>query len=178
VWTSTSSELPAGRADALAIARVVKPRGLRGELECTILTDFPDRFATTTEVLVGERRELRLLLSSRVEGDRVVVKLDGVDDRTAAEALRGVLLQVPRERAVALPQGAYFWDDLVGLRVENEAGETLGTLSEVLRTGANDVYVVKRDRGELLIPAIKQVVERVDLARGSITVRLLPGLDS
>jgi 16S rRNA processing protein RimM len=149
---------------------------LHGEVSCTILTDFPDRFATTVELLVGEPPVSRAVESQRLHQDRLLLKLAGVDDRSAAEELRGALLQVPIEAAVELPAGSYYWYQLIGLRVVDEAGRELGELVEVLPTGSNDVYVVRGQFGEILLPAIKDVVREVDLAGGRLRVHLLPGL--
>jgi 16S rRNA processing protein RimM len=106
------------------------------------------------------------------------LKLAGIDDRTAAEAMRGALVRVPIEQAVELPPGSYFWHEIVGLRVQDTRGRALGTVAEVLATGSNDVYVVRDERRELLIPAIKDVVREIDLEQGRILIELLPGLES
>lgn len=145
-------------------------------MSCTVLTDFPDRFATTVELLVGEPPVARVVESHRLHQNRLLLKLAGVDDRAAAEELRGALLQVPVEAAVELPAGSYYWYQLIGLRVVDESGRELGELVEVLPTGSNDVYVVRGQFGEILLPAIKDVVREVDLAGGRLRVHLLPGL--
>jgi 16S rRNA processing protein RimM len=104
------------------------------------------------------------------------LKLAGIDDRTAAEAMRGALVRVPIEQAVELPPGSYFWHEIVGLRVQDTRGRALGTVAEVLATGSNDVYVVRSAEGELLLPAIKDVVRAIDREHGVMTVELIPGL--
>jgi 16S rRNA processing protein RimM len=93
-----------------------------------------------------------------------------------AATLFGELLYVSRDEAATLPRGSYFEHEVVGLRVETVEGGVLGTIAEILRTGANDVYVVRGERGEVLIPAVRHVVRRVDLPGGRIVVALLPGL--
>ena len=111
----------------------------------------------------------------RVAGPSAVVQLVGVNSAEAAAALRGALLYVPTEQAVR-PRGQHFWHEIEGLRVETEDGRGLGIVTEVMRTGANDVYVVDGAGGELLIPAIADVVREIDVRAGRIVVRLLPGL--
>jgi 16S rRNA processing protein RimM len=111
-----------------------------------------------------------------LQRDRIVLKLSEVDDRSAAERLRRALVQVPVERAVRLPESTYFWHQIVGLRVEDMSGQPLGEVVEVLATGSNDVYVVRTPTGELLLPAIKQVIRGIDIERGTMSVELLPGL--
>jgi 16S rRNA processing protein RimM len=155
---------------------VLGPHGVRGELACRILTDFPERFARTRELLLGDPPVSRRVERQRVNGDTVLLKLAGIDDRTTAEQLRGALLSVPLEAAVELPPGAYFWHEIIGLRVEQRDGELVGRVVDVLATGSNDVYIVDTPRGELLLPAIKDVVLQIDRARGVMTVELIPGL--
>ena len=127
-------------------------------------------------MLVGDSDELRRVERQRLHGDRVILKLAGIDDRTAAEAMRGALVRVPIEQAVELPPGSYFWHEIVGLRVQDTRGRALGTVAEVLATGSNDVYVVRSGEGELLLPAIKDVVRAIDREHGVMTVELIPGL--
>jgi 16S rRNA processing protein RimM len=151
---------------------------LRGELSCELLTDFPERFARTDELLVGDPPRPFRLERHRLEPQRVVVKLRGIDDREAAEGLRGALLQVPADTATALPEGSFYWHQIVGLRVEDVGGRELGRVAEILATGSNDVYIVRPAEGrELLLPAIKDVVKAIDLEQGVMVVELLPGLE-
>jgi 16S rRNA processing protein RimM len=151
---------------------------VRGELACALLTDYPERFSRTRAVLVRGGQGRHRVLGSRLSGERVYLRLEGVADRTTAEALRGAILEVPLAEAVALPPDTYFWHQLIGLEVQTEAGERLGALAEVLPTGGNDVYVVRDESREILLPAIREVVRRVDLERGVMVVSLLPGLAS
>jgi 16S rRNA processing protein RimM len=112
----------------------------------------------------------------RLHSGAALLKLAGCDDRDAAEALRGMLVQVPIEHAVQLEEGEYYQHQVVGLEVETVDGEPLGRLVEVLETGANDVYIVLGPRGEILIPALSAVVQRIDLDDGRMIVHPLPGL--
>jgi 16S rRNA processing protein RimM len=107
----------------------------------------------------------------------VVLKLAGVGDASAAAKLRNADLHVPIEEAVPLPDGQYYVHQIVGLEVWTDTGRLLGPVMEVLRTGSNDVYVVRSGKGELLLPAIDQVVKQVDLPERRIVVSLLPGLE-
>ena len=106
----------------------------------------------------------------------VILRLAGLTDRDAAAKLRGSFVQVPESEAWKLPNGRYYWHQIVGLRVVTVEGEEIGTVAEILETGANDVYVVKRDGRERLLPAIKDVVKEIAPARGEMIVELLPGL--
>jgi 16S rRNA processing protein RimM len=113
----------------------------------------------------------------RLHQGRVLLKLEGCDDRTAAEALRGAFVQVPIEEAIPLDEGEYYEHQIVGLAVWTAKGEALGEVVEILYTGANDVYVVRGlDRSEILIPAIAGVILKVDLEAGRLVVELPEGL--
>ncbi len=161
----------------LRIGTITRPHGLHGEVRVLPDTDFPDRFLTLRRVLVaGPEGEVPYEVESvRPHGRFFLVKLRGIKTREAAEALRGREVRIPREEAAPLPEGTYYVSDILGLEVQTVEGEVLGRVRDVLRTGANDVYVVAGKR-EILLPAIEDVIEEVDLKAGRIVVRLLPGL--
>ncbi len=161
----------------LVIARIVSPQGNRGEVKAELVTDFPERFASTASVYLGPEHRRYEVEGHHFLEDAVVLKLKEVDTIDQAERLRGMLVEVPEEEAVKLPKNHYFWHQILGLRVVSVEGELLGQVDDILQTGSNDVYVVHGPRGELLIPAIKQVVKSVDPAQGTITVELMPGLE-
>ena len=100
-----------------------------------------------------------------------------IPDRTAAEKLRGLDVEVPRSEAHPLPRGQFYWHEVIGLAVEDaRTGEQLGTVRDIIETGANDVYVVQGARGEILVPAIKSVVKQIDPPAGRMLIEPLPGL--
>lgn len=111
----------------------------------------------------------------RTVSGKTVVKLSGVDDRNASEALRGKLLEVPEADLMALPADTYFQHQVVGLTAMTTDGTKLGAVIEVLRTRSNDVYVVRGVR-EYLIPAISDVIKVVDLQNGRLVIEPIPGL--
>ena len=137
---------------------------------------FPERFRALRTVYLGEQYQPAAVLHRRLHPGGVVLRLDSVASRDAARALDGTYLYVPEAQAVALPQGEYFVHQIVGLAVVTSGGDHLGTIAEVLPTGSNDVYVVRGPRGEVLLPATKEVVLQVDLAAGTMLVEPLPGL--
>ena len=157
---------------------MLRPQGLRGEALCQILTEFPERFTRTAHVFLGTPPREYRVRRAQVEGNHVLLDLEGVNSPEAVEPLRGLEVMIPRAEAEPLPPGRYYWQDVVGLWIQDEAGEILGQLVEILETGANDVYVVHGDTGELLLPAIRQVVLSLDPAAGVMTVRLLPGMQA
>lgn len=140
------------------------------------LTDFPERLGRLREVVLrGEGGDKAATIEwARPHGRLYLVKLEGRDSAEAVVELRGDYITIAREEAVSLPPGEYYHYQIVGLRVEEEGGRGLGTIREVLATGANDVYVVeRRGEGDLLIPAIKLVVRDIDLEAGVMVVRPL-----
>jgi len=157
------------------VGRIVVPRGVRGELKVEPLTDFPERFAPGQVMWVrGVRREVE---GSRQRGRQVLLKLAGVDSAEQAAALRDELLEVPQEELAALGEGRYYRFQLLGMAVHDTAGETLGTIADILSTGANDVYIVRGPRGELLLPAIEEVIKEVDTEGGRMVVELMEGME-
>ena len=110
------------------------------------------------------------VLEADVHGKVLVAKLEGIADRTAAEKYKGQLIAVPRAELPEREEGEYYWSDLVGMSVENLAGEKFGMVDSLLETGANDVLVVKGERGETLIPFIGAVIQQVDLKKKTIRV--------
>lgn len=168
--------------ELVAIGEVSAPHGVRGEVRVVPLTDFPERFRRLERVFVRRPRqaepEERTVERTRFHKGFVIVKFEGVDDRNEAETLRRALLQVAPEDVHPLPEGQYYVFDIVGLHVFDEDGREIGVVKDVLFTGANDVYIVRKSDGsELLLPAVKDVVRRIDVDAGRMEVRLLPGLE-
>ena len=152
----------------IRVGRVVGAFGIGGAVKVRSLTDFPDRFAPGSELtLEGASHRVEW---SRQQATGLVVKLAGVDDRTAAQARRGRYLEVPEGALRPLPAGRWYHHDLVGLAVRSESGRDLGTLTEVVVPPANDVWVARRGGEELLIPVIPDAVLDVDVAGGTVTV--------
>jgi 16S rRNA processing protein RimM len=161
----------------LAVARVLSPHGVRGEVRCQLLTDFPERFARTPDLFAESGQRHLSVERSRLQRDSVILKFAGFETRSDAQALVGQVLLVPDSEAVRLPADTYFWHQIVGLKVQTVAGEDLGTVAEILRTGANDVYVVRGAKPrEVLIPAVADVVREIDLERGVIVIEPMEGL--
>ncbi len=159
-------------AKLIAIGKAVAPHGVRGDVRVIPLTDFPDRFRKTKKVQLEDGRTLDIE-GVKYHNQYVHIKFRGIDDRDAAQALKGKLLKVDRADLVKLPEGHYYIFDIVGLKVFDEAGANLGTVADVLPTGANDVYITEREgQKPLLIPAIKDVVKEIDVPGGKMTVRL------
>ena len=160
----------------LAVGRIVGAHGVRGEVKVKSLTDFPERFVSGAQFFIENEAAPREIASVRPHKGMLLIRFVDVSTRNNAEALQKKHLFVPRDEAMPLGEDEYYEDELLGLQVETLAGEALGELIEIIWTGANDVYVVKGAQGEILIPAIADVVQKVDLASGVMQVSLLPGL--
>ncbi|HEY6000197.1 MAG TPA: ribosome maturation factor RimM [bacterium] len=170
----------AGRGDLVTVGLIATVHGIRGELAVVPETDDPARLAAGGVVLLetprGEISERRIL-GARAHKDRLLVQLEGVADRSAAEALRGGRLCVREADLPALPDGQVWRHELPGMAVATEEGEHLGEVRELLDTGGgNLVLAVRGGRGELLLPFAEVVVRRVDRGARRITVRLIDGL--
>jgi 16S rRNA processing protein RimM len=160
----------------LVVGLIVAPRGLRGELKVRIESDDPERFSDLQYVFLGPELARWAVESSRPFGDFVLLMLTGVSDREAAETLRGLTVYVDQDEALPLEEGEYYQFQIKGLSVRTQDGQDLGSVTEVLETGANDVYVVVGSAGELLLPAIRDVILGIDIAAGTMTVRVPEGL--
>ncbi len=177
--TQRGSRVPDDRPEPryLAVGRVLRPHGIRGELRVEILTDYPEHLAEVPCLYVGESHTPYPLRGFRFHKGAMLVRLEGCDDRNAAEALRGDYLYVALEDAVPLEEGEYYLFQLEGMEVFTEEGDRLGEIVEVIALpGANEVYVVHGPRGERLIPATREVVQALDLDAGRMIIRPLPGL--
>ena len=158
------------------MGRIVAAFGTKGELRVLSQTDFPSRFDPGAKLWIEREPDAFTVEHSRWQKGQAVLKLAELGDRDRAEELCGRWLRVPGSDLAELEEGEYYLFQLIGLSVVADDGRALGAVREVLQTGANDVYVVDTAKGELLLPAIKDVVKNVDLQAGAITVHLLPGL--
>jgi 16S rRNA processing protein RimM len=164
--------------DLIAIARIVRPRGLKGELFAEVLTDFPERFEGLEEVIIlsrkGQRTQLKIE-GFRFQNERLVLKFAGVDSVEAAESLRDAEICIPESEAVSLEEGEFFDWQLLGCRVETVDGAFLGTVRELMRTGGTELLVVESDR-EMLIPFAEAICPEVDIEKKLILVDPPEGL--
>lgn len=171
---STSARRP---PENVVVGRILRPHGVRGDL----LVDFSPQLAAFisvgSQVLLGPERDRATVAAIRPHGRNLLLSVVGVATRTEAERWRGQAVQLPLDDVGPLPPGVYFHWQILGLEVQTEEGERLGRITEILETGANDVYVVEDEAGsQLLLPAIEAVIRAVDLGAGRMTVFLLPGL--
>jgi len=166
--------------ELVEIGKIVKSHGLRGCLKVAsymesgeILDSLEEAFLKTQE---GGLKRFRVEQALR-RGERFfLLKLEGIGDCDSASMLVGREVLASARPVPALPEGEYYWRELIGLQVLTEEGETLGTIEAVFPTGSNDVYVCRGGKREIMLPAISEVVRKIDIQKGLMTVRLLKGL--
>jgi 16S rRNA processing protein RimM len=167
----------------LVVGRVVKAHGVTGELVVDVRTDDPDARFVTGAALRGRPArggaERRFVIESvRSHGDRLLVRVDGVADRTAADALRGIVFLVDTAELPPIDDPDEFYDhELEGLRVQTVDGAAVGTVTEVLHTAAGELLAVRReDGGEVLVPFVTEIVPTVSRAEGLVVIDPPEGL--
>lgn len=177
---SGREEVDLGGVELIAVAKAVRVRGLKGEVVCELLTDFPERFEWVEELIgvapSGERRWLALERHWLQKG-RIVLKFEGYDTPEAAQGLVGWELTVPESEAVELEEGEYYDWQLVGCRVETVDNRSVGTVREVLHTGAAPVLVIRDEsEKENLVPLAESICVEVDIEAKLIRVDAPEGL--
>ena len=165
--------------ELVAIAKIIKPRGIRGEVVATVLTDFPDRFDGLKKVVAvhpnGSQAEL-IIEDFWFQKDKVVLRFVGVTSMDEAGTLRGLEVCVPESSTPELGEDEFFDWQLSGCEVETTEGERIGTVREVMRTGGTEILVVESDGKEYLIPFAEAICTTVDVANKRIVVDPPEGL--
>jgi 16S rRNA processing protein RimM len=159
--------------DLIEIGKIAGTHGVRGELRVEPWCDSP-AFLTGFQTVFMRGTAVKVQ-SARVHKRLVLMLLEGVDTVEAAQALRDSVLYIDRSD-VELPEGRYFIQDLIGLSVTGADGERVGTLYDVLTAPAHDVYVVRGDNGEHMIPVVPEFVKEIDVEGGVIRVALIEGM--
>lgn len=173
----TKSGSPKGESVYLAIGFLRRPHGVEGELIMDLHTDFPERIKTGRKIYIGEKHEAATLGNVRTHGAGVLVKIRGHETPEAAGRFRNQWVYVKSAEVPPLPEGQFYKYELVGLNVFDDSGNPLGSITEIIETGANDVYVVKNEAGkEILLPAIPEVVLEIDRPAQTMKVHILDGL--
>lgn len=166
----------------LLLGEILRPHGIRGELRMRVMTDYPDQIATREYIYLGDDPNANTAKPYQVQQLRMhkgyaLLKLKDIDDRNHAELLRNLLVMVHINDAVPLEEDEVYLFQLIGLTARTEDGEVLGIISDVLETGANDVYVVQGQAyGEVLIPVTEETIISTNTERGEVLVALPDGL--
>jgi 16S rRNA processing protein RimM len=163
----------------VAVARAVRPRGLRGEIVADLLTDFPERFERVTKLVAvapDGKREVLELEDHWFQKGRIILKFRSYDDIETANTLVGYEFAVPEADRVPLPEGSYYDWELQGCKVSTVAGVHVGAVSEVLRTGGVEILVVVKDDKEYLVPMAETIIVEIDIGRKRIVIDPPEGL--
>lgn len=164
------------KKEYLEAGKIVTTHGIRGEVKIMPYTDTPELLAEFDRLFIGKNKDELIIERSRVFKNMVIAKIEGVDTPEAAEKLRNKPLYMHRDD-LELDDDTYFIQDLIGIEVRDaDSGKVYGTISDVMQTGANDVYVIKGSDREYLVPAIADVVVSTDIDENIMTIRPLDGL--
>ena len=166
-----------GEPEYLVVGYLHRPHGVHGELVMEVYTDFPERLKLDSEVFIGDSHSRMLIAGTRFHNEGLIIKFKDLDTPEEAGRYRNQSVYVKTAERPPLPEGQYYHHELIGFSVLNEKDELIGTLTEIMETGANDVYVVRQpEGGEILLPVISSVILAVEIASRQIRVRLIPGL--
>lgn len=158
----------------ITVGKILAPWGVEGRLKVDVITDFPQRFAPSSTVYVdGQRMTIE---SVQWHKGKAIITLDTANSIEDAQRLRGKLIEIHRSQVYPLSEGQFYHFQLIGLEVWTTQGELLGNIAEILSSAGNDSYVVRGAEGEVLIPAIEDVVKSIDIDRGRITIEAIQGL--
>lgn len=161
--------------EKIKIGKIVNTVGLKGEVKVYNYSDSIEIYETIESIYVEDR--LTVIENVRAQKNMVILKLEGADNRNAAEALRGKELYITEDDLPELPEGQYYVRDLIGMSVTEEDGNLLGHVTDVLQNTAQDIFEVESENGKkLLIPKVDQFVLDIDAEKREITVRLIEGM--
>lgn len=165
----------------IEIGQIIKSHGLAGRVKALSYLESNRLLPSLNEARIGPNRNSAKrypIENVRPEGrTHFSLKFEGIEDRNAADALRGLSIFLPYDSLETLQEGEYYWEDLIGLSVVTEDGTPLGQIEGIFPTGSNDVYVCKEGGREILLPAIAEVIRSVDIQAGTVVVRLLKGME-
>lgn len=160
--------------DKIKLGKITAPQGVKGEFRVFPYTDEITRFSEIPYVLIdGKKHEIS---KARYQKNLVILKVDGVEDRNEAEALRGKELLLNKEDMWVQPENTYFIEDLIGMTiVSDEDGKEIGKLVKVIQNSSQDVYEINTDKGSFLLPAVKEFIKSVDVENKLMKVHLIEG---
>ena len=168
---------PTGEPLYLSLGFLRRPHGLRGEIIMDLHTDFPERLRKGRRLFVGDEHKPVTLESVRPHGHGVLIKFKAIDTPEGAGQFRNQWVYAKTKDLPGLPEGQHYQHELLGINAVDENGNPLGTVKEIMETGANDVYLIRDESGkEILLPNIPSVILELDFARRIMKVRLLEGL--
>ncbi len=158
----------------ITIGQILAPWGRKGELKVKVVTDFPQRFTPSSKIYIN--RQPMTINSTEWHKGKAIIKLNTINSIEDAQRLQGQPIEIHHSQVYPLPEGQYYHFQLTGLEVWTTQGELLGTVTEILTADSNDNYVVHGAKGEILIPAIEDVIKSIDLNKGCIVIEPIEGL--
>ena len=158
----------------ITIGKVLAPWGTEGKLRVEVATDFPERFAPSSMVYINQ--QAMTIDETEWHRGKPTIKLNTIDSITDSEKLRGQLIEIHHSQLHPLPEGQYYHFQLIGLEVWTTQGELLGNITDILTAPSNDNYLVHGAKGDILIPAIEDVVKSIDLNEGHLVIEPIKGL--
>jgi len=161
------------------IGKIVKSCGLRGRMKAVSYLESNDKLQNLDELYIGQGEDKKVpfkLKGFRSRGKSFFLEIEGVENLQSANAFVGCRILIPADKLEELPEGEYYWRDMIGLKVVTEEGRFLGVIEAIFPTGSNDVYVCSGGEREVLLPGIADVIRKIDINRGMMVVRLLEGL--
>lgn len=163
------------KKDLIIIGRIIKEWGIKGELLVLPLTYDPKRFKELKEIYIEKNLSLEQqeILEVKPYRENILLKIKGCDTPEKAKKYRGAFIKIERSKSPKLPKGTYYYYDIIGMDVYSINGDHLGKVESILKAGECDVYTIKGDKGEYLIPAIKDVIKEIDLKSKRMTIKLL-----
>lgn len=168
---------PTGEPLYLSVGYLRRPHGVTGEIIMDLHTDFPDRFKAGRKIFIGEKHESHTIAAVRIHNNGLLIKIKGIDTPETVGKFRNQWVYIKRSDAAKLPEGQVYQHELYGVKVIDDSGNVLGEITEIIETGANDVYVVKNESGkEILLPAIPSVIFGLDAGARLMKVHILEGL--
>ena len=176
--SNTDSGSPStGGPEYLVVGFLRRPHGLHGEIVMEVHTDFPERLKSATSVYIGDSHQKMVITGARFHNEGRLIKFEDIESPEQAGRYRNQPVYVKTADRPILPEGQFYHHELIGFSVVDEKEESIGSLVEILQTGANDVYVVRRPDGrEVLLPVIPSVILAIELGSRQVRVRPIPGL--
>ena len=166
--------MKSSESEFITIGQILAPWGTKGKLKVKVVTDFPQRFTPSSKVYV--KRQPVTIDSAEWHKGNAVIKLNTINSIEAAQKLSSQPVEIHCSQLKSLPEGQYYHFQLIGLEVWTTQGELLGNITEILTAESNDNYIVRGPKGEILIPAIEDVVKSIDLNEGRMVIEPIEGL--
>ena len=171
-------------SELVTIGKIVAPFGVKGEVKVYPYSDFLERCYILKKVLLEGKnfRGFKVVKKAFIHKYSWVLHFEDCRTRDDAAALTGMMVKIPLSERIPLPEGIYYFDQIIGLKAITAEGQELGIVEDILKTGSNDVYVInpgkdgKEKRKQILIPALKTVIREINPEKGYLLVKLPPGL--